>query len=164
MPFSAITGGCQCGAIRYALHQKPSNVHICHCRMCQKAVGGPFAVICPVLKPAFRLTRGQPSYFMSSDVGRRRFCQACGTPLTFDYPDGDDIGVLVGTLDHPDQAPPENQYGNESRLSWYAHLQSVPGTARTYEKNPTMRRKIGQSNHQNPDHDTDVWATGQGSI
>ena len=69
-----ITGGCQCGAVRYALDQQPENVHVCHCRMCQKAVGGPFAVICPVLKPAFRVTRGTLSYFMSSDVGRRGFC------------------------------------------------------------------------------------------
>ena len=57
--------------------------------------GGPFAVICPVMKPALRITRGEISYFMSSDVGRRGFCSDCGTPLTFDYPDGDDVGVLV---------------------------------------------------------------------
>lgn len=88
-----LTGGCQCGAVRYALEEPPQNVHICHCRMCQKAVGGPFAIICPVMKPAFRLTRGAISYFRSSDVGRRGFCRDCGTPLTFDYPDGDDIGV-----------------------------------------------------------------------
>jgi hypothetical protein len=29
---------------------------LCHCRMCQKAVGGPFAVIGPVLKTSFRVT------------------------------------------------------------------------------------------------------------
>jgi len=69
-----LTGGCQCGAIRYALGQRPHNVHVCHCRMCQKAVGGPFAIICPVLKAAFRITRGEISYFKSSDVGRRGFC------------------------------------------------------------------------------------------
>ncbi|MGO8126704.1 GFA family protein, partial [Rhizobium ruizarguesonis] len=74
------------------------------------------------MKPAFRLKRGAISYFRSSDVGRRGFCRDCGTPLTFDYPDGDDIGVLVGTLDQPDRAPPENQYGNESRVSWYANM------------------------------------------
>lgn len=157
MSLPKITGGCQCGAVRYALQQKPSNVHICHCRMCQKAVGGPFAVICPVLKPAFQLTRGELSYFMSSGVGRRGFCRDCGTPLTFDYPDGDDIGVMVGTLDEPDKAPPENQYGNESRVIWYAHILSVPGTAPTYEKNPEMRRRISTTNRQHPDHDTTAW-------
>ncbi|MDE8762585.1 GFA family protein [Rhizobium sp. CBK13] len=152
-----LTGGCQCGAIRYALGQKPQNVHVCHCRMCQKAVGGPFAVICPVLKPAFRVTRGEISYFMSSDVGRRGFCSNCGTPLCFDYPHGDDIGVLAGTLDDPNQVPPENQYGNESRVSWYAGLKDVPGDHPTYVNNPEMRLRISSSNHQHPDHETKVW-------
>jgi hypothetical protein len=157
MPDAILTGGCQCGAVRYALDQQPENVHVCHCRMCQKAVGGPFAVICPVLKPAFRVTRGEVSTFMSSGVGRRGFCSACGTPLTFDYPDGDDVGVLVGTLDEPGRAPPERQSGNESRVSWYAGLQGVPGTAPTYAGNPDMLHRISSTNRQHPDHDTETW-------
>jgi hypothetical protein len=151
-----LTGGCQCGAVRYALGQQPDNVHVCHCRMCQKAVGGPFAVICPVLKPALRVTRGTISYFRSSDVGRRGFCSACGTPLTFDYPEGDDIGVLAGTLDEPDRAPPVVQYGNESRLSWYGDLARLPGDLPTYADNLAMLHRISSSNHQHPDHDTDT--------
>ena len=157
-----LTGGCQCGAIRYTLGQRPQNVHVCHCRMCQKAVGGPFAIICPVLKPAFHVTRGEISYFKSSDVGRRGFCSACGTPLTFDYPDAEDIGVLVGTLDDPNQAPPENQYGNESRVSWYAGLKDVPGDHPTYAGNPEMRLRISSTNHQHPDHHTESWPPVEG--
>lgn len=152
-----LTGGCQCGAVRYALDQQPENVHVCHCRMCQKAVGGPFAVICPVQKTAFRVTRGTISYFHSSDVARRGFCRACGTPLLFEYPEGDDLGVLVGTLDEPDRAPPENQYGNESRVAWYGGLLSVPGDRPTYAETPDMLHRISSSNHQHPDHDTEHW-------
>ena len=43
-----ITGGCQCGAVRYALHAVPTNPHICHCRMCQKAFGSFFAPLARV--------------------------------------------------------------------------------------------------------------------
>lgn len=157
MTATVLAGGCQCGAVRYALDQQPENVHICHCRMCQKAVGGPFAVICPVQKTAFRVTRGTISYFHSSDVARRGFCSACGTPLLFEYPEGDDLGVLVGTLDEPDRAPPENQYGNESRVAWYGGLLNVPGNAPTYSENPQMLHRISSSNHQHPDRDTTSW-------
>jgi hypothetical protein len=44
-----LTGGCQCGAVRYALTAMPEGAHFCHCRMCQKAVGGPFAALVPVV-------------------------------------------------------------------------------------------------------------------
>jgi hypothetical protein len=36
-----ITGGCQCGAVRYRIEGDLGRASICHCRMCQKAFGGP---------------------------------------------------------------------------------------------------------------------------
>ena len=38
-------GGCQCGAVRYRATSLRQDAHICHCRMCQKAVGGAFAAL-----------------------------------------------------------------------------------------------------------------------
>jgi hypothetical protein len=153
-------GGCQCGAVRYRLTSAPVGVHVCHCRMCQKAVGGPFAIICPVLKSGFRLTRGTMSYFHSSDIARRGFCRDCGTPMTFEYPHAEDLGILVGTLDHPDQVPPVIQYGIESRVRWYGGLPGLPGDKPTYAEDPEMLRRISGSNHQHPDHDTAAWPPG----
>ena len=37
-----ITGGCQCGAIRFRVDGELGDASICHCRMCQKATGGFF--------------------------------------------------------------------------------------------------------------------------
>jgi hypothetical protein len=157
------TGGCQCGAVRYAVDLAPAGVHVCHCRMCQKAVGGPFAVICPVLKCHFRVTRGEMAFFSSSDVARRGFCRDCGTPLCFDYPDAEDIGLLAGTFDHPELFPPVIQYGNESRVPWYTELHRLPGDRPTYADDPVMLSRISGSNRQHPDHDTADWpARGRG--
>lgn len=153
-----LTGGCQCGAVRFACHPPFDNVHICHCRMCQKAVGGPFAVICPVLKSSFQVTRGAFSWFRSSDLARRGFCRDCGTPMIFEYPEYDDIGVLVGAIDQPERVPPVVQYGVESRLSWYHQLDSLPGDQPTYAVDPKgYLPRIIASNRQHPDHDTEHW-------
>ncbi len=153
-----LTGGCQCGAVRFSCELPPDNVHVCHCRMCQKAVGGPFAVICPVLKSAFSVTRGEISWFHSSDLARRGFCRGCGTPMIFDYPEYPDIGVLVGCFDNPSALPPVVQYGSESRVSWFASLTSLPGDAPTYAVDPNGDLpRIQASNRQHPDHDTHVW-------
>ena len=158
MPASeTFTGGCQCGAVRYLVTSAPVGVHVCHCRMCQKAVGGPFAVICPVMKADFTITRGEMSHFWSSDIARRGFCAKCGTPMTFEYPHVADLGLLVGTFDHPEQVPPIIQYGNESRLPWYRDLGTLPGDRPTYADDPEMLARISNSNHQHPDHDTAVW-------
>ncbi len=95
-----MTGGCQCGAVRYALFETPEST-VCHCRMCQKAVGGPFAALSKVKWANFAWTRGQPASFQSSSAAERHFCAACGTSLTFHFLVGDEIEVTTGSLDSP---------------------------------------------------------------
>ena len=93
-------------------------------------------MICPVLKAAFRVTRGAFAWFKSSDLARRGFCRDCGTPMIFDYPDYPDIGILVGAFDNPAAVPPVVQYGIESRLPWFQHLPELPGDHPTYAVDP----------------------------
>lgn len=125
----AITGGCQCGAIRYAMHvpavQKP---HVCHCRMCQRATGGLFAALAGAPKALFEWTRGEPAFFASSNLAARGFCRDCGTPLSFAYtlPEAR-MYVTIGSLDDPAAAAIEVQYGVESRLPWVRFCEDVPG-------------------------------------
>lgn len=153
-----LTGGCQCGAVRYASEGAPDNVHVCHCRMCQKAVGGPFAVIVPVPKSGFRVTRGEMGWFESSAVARRGFCRDCGTPMIFDYPHDPGLGLMAGSLDRPDLVPPVVQYGIESRVPWFHGLPGLPGDQPTYSEDPDgMLPRIEASNRQHPDHDTAEW-------
>ena len=99
-----IEGGCQCGAVRYAITTPLENPHICHCRMCQKAFGSYFAALVGTLKTGLAWTRGQPSFFRSSSVVDRGFCKDCGTPLSFAYDHSKHIAVSIGSLDDPDAA------------------------------------------------------------
>jgi hypothetical protein len=143
------TGGCQCGAVRYALFAAPEG-SVCHCRMCQKAVGGPFAALAKFAKADLAWTRGQPASFQSSSASCRDFCAACGTPLTFRYLDAAHMEVTIGSLDNPAAVPALRNFGTESRLAWVADL--VPGRMPDLTTDQLPPRTI--VGRQHPDHDT----------
>lgn len=100
-----ITGGCQCGAVRYSTSERPKP-EFCHCRMCQRATGGVFASLGSVPKASLRWTHGEPSYFESSNVAKRGFCPRCGTPLTFAYNDSQNMDVTLGSWTTPSRSVP----------------------------------------------------------
>jgi hypothetical protein len=143
------SGGCQCGAVRYAVYAPFIDPHICHCRMCQKAVGSFFAALAEVKLGDIEWTRGAPALYPSSTLAERGFCAACGTPLTFRYLDSEKLHITIGSLDHPEQVKPANQYGVEGRMPWFDELASLPGT-RTEDDIPAERLAMLKS-HQHPD-------------
>jgi hypothetical protein len=146
-----LTGGCQCGAIRFALTAAPMRVSICHCRMCQKAAGAPFASFADVEKSDFSWTRGQPAAFRSSSIAERDFCRDCGTPLSFRRIDGRRIEILTGTFDRPDRLIPTRQFGTESRLGWVVGVANMPSQTTLQIYGPDKMATI--VSHQHPDHD-----------
>ena len=143
------TGGCQCGAVRYALYAPPEG-SVCHCRMCQKAVGGPFAALAKVNKADLAWTRGRPASFQSSSAACRDFCANCGTPLTFRFLDAAHMEVTIGSLDDPAATPARANFGTESRLPWVADL--IPGGLPDKTTGQIATRAI--IDRQHPDHDT----------
>ena len=141
-----LTGGCQCGAIRYALKSKPKEPGICHCRMCQKAGGGPFMAFAGVPDADVTWTRGKISTFQSSNMAKRGFCSACGTPLTFQWKP-DRISFTIGSFDEPATLVPVEQLGLEAVLPWSGHVSELKTV-------PTPQAGPDFTNHQHPDHDT----------
>ena len=102
--------------------------HVCHCRMCQKATGGLFAALAGCSRANLEWTRAKPALFASSYLAKRGFCRYCGTPLTFAYdaPEAR-IYVTVGSMDDPELAGIEIQYGLEAKVSWVKFCEDVPG-------------------------------------
>ena len=154
-----ITGGCQCGAIRYSAELKPETAHLCHCRMCQKAAGNYFMPLAGASDGTFKLTRGAMSWFRSSDPVRRGFCSACGTPLIFESVGTNFLYVTLGSLDDPSAIKPVDQSGIEARVPWFDQLphirEEVSGASET--DGGTRLQLVASSNHQHPDFDTDIW-------
>lgn len=149
------TGGCQCGAVRYALLSEPTEPSICHCRMCQKAFGSYVAPLAGVPMADLTWTRGEPGRFRSSDLVERGFCGDCGTPLFYRVVGRDRISVSIGSLDAPDRVAPITQYGVEGKSALFDGLHRLPaeGTSEDY----------ANTSRQHPDHDTDRWPPMDGS-
>jgi hypothetical protein len=141
--------------VRYAFTTRPDNACLCHCRMCQKQVGGPFAAWAGSHRDSFQLTRGTLAHFQSSADARRGFCRDCGTPLTYEALSRPRIEVTIGSLDRHAELRPEHNVGAEG-------IATLPST-RTGEGDngvgDTVERfdLIRHSNLQHPDHDTEVW-------
>ena len=152
-----VTGGCQCGAVRYHASAMVDNAHICHCRMCQKAVGNLFAALVAAPRDALTWTRGTPAVFKSSDQVARGFCADCGTPLFYEYLEGSRINLTMGSLDNPGQFPPHEQFGIEARVGWFGGLSMLHDAGTTEETMAGPAPAIKASNHQHPDHDTESW-------
>ncbi|MEL6466911.1 MAG: GFA family protein [Pseudomonadota bacterium] len=101
---SSTTGGCYCGAVRYALTARPLVKGQCHCRACQHISGGAPQYFLLVPADGFAWTAGTPSQFTRSDLENavtRYFCSVCGTQISTRRQDNTAVVVKVGTLDDP---------------------------------------------------------------
>jgi hypothetical protein len=147
---AAMSGGCQCGAIRFRAGKlgRPS---ICHCRMCQKAFGSFFGAFVTADQAHLHWTRGQPNWFKSSNKVHRGFCARCGTPLAYRHPGG--IELAIGAFDHPEKLEPQVQVNHHQRLPWIERLFDKT----TVDGEPYESFFASVESYQHPDHDTEQW-------
>jgi hypothetical protein len=149
-----LTGGCQCGQVRYTADVIQKTAHLCHCRMCQKAAGNYFMPLASAPKAAFE-AKGEISWFQSSEPVRRGFCAKCGTPLIYDPLSSANWSVTLGSLDTPAAVAPTHESGIEKRMPWFGPLpgvhQEVSGASET--DGGARLRQIERSSRQFGDRD-----------
>lgn len=128
----SVTGGCHCGAIRFAAEVDPQRVTLCHCTDCQQLSGGPYRATAPAAAESFQLLSGEPAiYIKTADSGAKRrqaFCRDCGTPIyAAALEDTASYSLRLGTLDQRQALPPKRQIWRASRLGWGDDLSGVRG-------------------------------------
>ncbi|HYZ47631.1 MAG TPA: GFA family protein [Sphingomonas sp.] len=110
-----VTGGCQCGRVRYEVGIENDEAYLCHCRMCQRATGGVAAAFKNVKRANVRWQNGEPDWYQSSPIARRPYCAKCGTPLGFAFLEGSgNMDLTVGSFDDPGRFRPTSHFGAES--------------------------------------------------
>lgn len=134
-----VTGGCQCGRVRYSVAIEDDDAYLCHCRMCQRATGGVSIAFKGVARRAVTWTTREPDRYASSPIAHRGFCRECGTPLTFEFSDdeAETMDLTVGSLDEPGRFRPTHHFAVESRHDAWLDTRHLPGTRS--EDNPSTR-------------------------
>ena len=135
-------GGCTCGSVRYRVSPKPLIVHCCHCRGCQKNSGSAFAInalyeadLVTVLSGEIEeITVPTPSG-TGQDIAR---CAACKVAVWSNYNMGGPLRkfirfIRVGTLDEPDQLPPDVHIYTCSKQPWVSLPNGDPTADEFYD-------------------------------
>lgn len=103
---SPLTGGCQCGAVRYALHGAPLTLYVCHCTECRGQSASAFGISVIVNAADLALVEGETRVWARpTDLGGHldcHFCPVCGSRLWhIGSRDPERVSVKGGSLDTP---------------------------------------------------------------
>ena len=134
-PQAPLSGGCQCGGVRYALAAAAMPPVICHCTECQKQTASAFGMTLPVLRRDLELLSGElKEWRRRADSGRSLacfFCPDCGTRVYHSSSMGPEYWHLKpGTLDDTSWLEPVAQVWTKSAQPWLRlakDLASFPG-------------------------------------
>jgi hypothetical protein len=125
----SLTGGCMCGAVRYAVAGAPSRVLNCHCRSCRTHTGAAMATLAVLKADQVDFSGDERKVYDSAPGVGRAFCANCGTSLTWETVLGDEgpiVAVHISTFDDPNALPPSAHTFYPERLSWFDAADDLP--------------------------------------
>ena len=97
-----LTGGCNCGAVRFEVTAPLAGASYCHCRRCQRRSGAAASANAHPAPGSFRIVAGEDRLrvWKPEEGGEKWFCGDCGSSLFGRNPrHTDSIGIRMGTFD-----------------------------------------------------------------
>lgn len=124
-----LTGGCDCGQVRYRLGAEPYDTGWCHCRVCQRVSGSGGMVYTTVAFSDYVVIAGADhvGQFASTAFGTRTYCLDCGSPLTIHVAyKPTEVDFAAGSLDNPDAVAPSFHLYAASAPEWARPIDGLP--------------------------------------
>ena len=117
-----LTGGCQCGQLRYRVTEKPLTLYCCHCTECQGQAASAFGMSLRVPASGVELEGNYNSYLRDAHnplAVEGVYCPDCGTRVVH-RGRGTDSGssVKAGTLDDKSWLNPVGHIWTASAQKW----------------------------------------------
>ena len=97
-----LTGGCNCGAVRFEVTAPLALASYCHCKRCQRRSGAAASANAHPAPDAFRIVAGEDRLrvWKPDGGGEKWFCGDCGSSLFGRNPShADPIGIRMGAFD-----------------------------------------------------------------
>lgn len=111
-----MTGGCNCGAVRYEISAPLVSASYCHCTRCQRRTGTAAAANGRIAHGSFQVVSGEDCLraWKPGAGFEKWFCGECGSALfSRSASDPGEVGVRLGTLDDdPGIRPSYRQFVN----------------------------------------------------
>lgn len=109
-----LTGGCNCGAVRYEVAAPLVAASYCHCKRCQRRSGAAASANAHPAPNAFQIVSGQDQLLVwkPDGGGEKWFCGRCGSSVYGHNPrHADPIAIRMGTFDQdPEIVPSVRQF------------------------------------------------------
>ncbi|MBO6506838.1 MAG: GFA family protein [Kordiimonadaceae bacterium] len=130
-PVGPISGGCQCGEIKYVVEGTIFGLSVCHCHDCQRQSGSAFGLSLIVASDSFELIQGTLKTFeTTTDSGRTKtcaFCPECGNRICNRTESR--VSIKAGTLDDVSWLKPRAHLWVSRKQPWV----DIPDGVTCYE-------------------------------
>jgi len=127
-------GSCYCGRVTYEVAGPFNAMMSCHCSMCRKHHGAPFATYVSAPLQNFRWLSGEDLQirYRSSAQGVRDSCGTCGSPLPITMPTHGLVLLPAAPLEGDLGITPQGHMFVGSKAPWYTITDDLP----QYEEYP----------------------------
>jgi hypothetical protein len=119
--FEPLTGGCNCGAVRYKVTAPLLGASYCHCTRCQRRTGTASSSSAWPAAGSFRIIPGQEGLraWTPPDGWEKWFCGHCGSAMFSRNPQNlQQIGIRMGTFDDDPGIRPQYRQFVASAAPW----------------------------------------------
>jgi hypothetical protein len=119
---NGLSGGCNCGAVRYLVTRSFLTVYICHCHLCQKRTGSAFSMSVVLPADGLQLVAGEllrtERLLLNGAKNVSWLCPACYSRIYTRREGAPTLNLRAGTLDDTSRFRPVAQFWTSSAQPW----------------------------------------------